>query len=96
MSRTIGQAIDFLLVQHELYRKDVAEVMKISSGALTKIIRDEKELSFLMALRMLEKLGLSVDEFLSLLSKEELARKELSTLKWEKKNKIRKLDDSLG
>jgi plasmid maintenance system antidote protein VapI len=96
MSRTIGQAIDFLLVQQELYRKDVAEVMKINSGTLTKIIRDEKELSFLMAIRMLEKLGLSVDEFLSLLSKEELARKELSTLKWEKKNKIRKLKESSG
>jgi len=96
MSRTIGQAIDFLLVQNELYRKDLAEVMNINSGNLTKIIRDEKELSFLMAVRMLEKLGLSLDEFVSLLSKEELGRKELSTLKWEKKNKIRKLKESSG
>jgi plasmid maintenance system antidote protein VapI len=87
MSKTIGQAIDYLIVQNELYRKDVAEVMKINSGTLTKVIRDEKELSLLLAIRMLEKFGLSMDEFLSLLSKEELARKELSTLKWEKNKK---------
>lgn len=90
MSRTIGQAVDYLIIQNELYRKDVAEVMNINSGTLTKIIRDEKELSFLMAIRMLEKFGLSVDEFLSFLSKEELSRKELSTLKWQEKNKNRK------
>lgn len=90
MSRTIGQAIDYLIIQNELYRKDVAEAMNINSGTLTKIIRDEKELSFLMAVRMLEKFGLSVDEFLSYLSKEELGRKELSALRWQVKNRNRK------
>lgn len=90
MKRTIGQAIDYLIIQNEFYRKDVAEVMNINGGTLTKIIRDEKELSFLMAIRMLEKFGLSVDEFLSLLSEEELGRKELSTLKWQEKNRDKK------
>jgi plasmid maintenance system antidote protein VapI len=87
MSRTIGQAIDYLIIQHELYRKDIAEVMKINSGTLTRIIRDEKELSFLAAVRMLQHFGLSMDEFMSLLSNEEMNRKELSTLKWQAKNK---------
>lgn len=95
MDRTIGQAIDYLIIQNEFYRKDVAEAMKINSGTLTKIIRDEKELSFLMAVRLLEKLDLSIDEFLSMLSKEEINRKDLSTIKWQQKNKERKVNRTL-
>lgn len=92
MSRTIGQAIDFLIIQNEFYWKDVAEAMNINSGTLTKIIRNEKELSFLGAVRMLEHFGLSVDEFMSMLSDNEINRKELSTLIWLEKNKKKQLD----
>ena len=87
MNKTIGEAIDYLIQQNGQYRKDMAEVLKISGGTLTDIIRNEKELSFLMGVRLLEHFELSVDEFLSLLSKEEIDRKALSSIKFFEKKK---------
>jgi plasmid maintenance system antidote protein VapI len=87
MNKTIGEAIDYLIQQNGQYRKDIADVLKINGGILTKILRDDKELTFLMGVRLLEHFELSVDEFLSLLSKEEIDRKALSSIKFFEKKK---------
>ncbi|HWW42132.1 helix-turn-helix transcriptional regulator [Pedobacter sp.] len=96
MNKTIGEAIDYLIQQNGQYRKDIAEVLKISGSTLTDIIRNEKELSFLMGMRLLEHFELSVDEFLSLLSKEEIDRKALSSIKFfeKKKRKEERLEET--
>lgn len=82
MNQTIGQAIEQIRTQHGLRMTDLAKVLNISPGLLGKIIRGEREFSFLMALRLFEKFNLSVEVFVSMLSERELNRTDLSSIRY--------------
>ncbi|MES2454047.1 MAG: helix-turn-helix transcriptional regulator [Bacteroidota bacterium] len=88
MNLTVGKAINKLRLQHGLRMIDLAEVLNINPNLLTKITRDERELSFLMVLRLLNRFDLAIDEFANMLSDKELNRTDLSTIRYFQKKEL--------
>ena len=89
MKQTIGQVLETLRKRHGLRMTDLAEVLNVSPHLLSKISRDQKELSFLMALRLLKRFDLSVEDFAAMLSEKELNRTDLSTIRYFEKQELR-------
>ncbi len=88
MNYTTGEAVQHLRKKCGLKIPQLAAILNISNGTLQKIEHDQRELSFLVALRLLDYMGLAVDEFAALLSADEIGRTELSTIRyWEKHKK---------
>jgi plasmid maintenance system antidote protein VapI len=86
---SVGQAIDLLIRKHGLHRQDIAPVLHTHGGTITKIIRDEKELSFIMAIKLCKHLDIDLNEFAAMISDDEIERKEITSLRWEAKMKAR-------
>jgi hypothetical protein len=95
-NNTIGEAVSLLIQQHGQFKSYLEKEINAPQGYLGKVERGEKELSLLMAIRLLDIFELSLDEFVSLLSPEELQRKDLTTLKWMEKNRKRMAENQLN
>jgi plasmid maintenance system antidote protein VapI len=89
MNLTTGQAVNYLRQRQGLRMADLAEVLNIRVHLLSKVCRDQKELSFLMALRLLKRFDLSVEDFVSMLSEQELNRTDLTTIRYLEKEELR-------
>ena len=78
---TVGQVLARLRGQDSRHQSELYKALNTSSSTYLKILRDERDLSFLMALRLCKFYELDLHEFISMLSDEELARKDLSGIK---------------
>jgi len=79
--RTVGQLLARL---REVYRPggaDLCRALNTTSSTYLKVERDQRDLSFLMALRLCAFYHLDIDEFTAMLTDEELKRKDLSGIK---------------
>ena len=75
---TLGQVLARLRQIHQPEQKALAQALQMSFTTYLKVERDQRELSFLMALRICQFYKVDLHEFVSMLSDEELARAELS------------------
>jgi len=75
---TLGQVLARLRSIHQPEQKALAQALQMSYTTYLKVERDQRELSFLMALRICKFYKIDLHEFVSMLSDEELARAELS------------------
>lgn len=75
---TVGQALARLMNRHKPDKPGFYKVLRASSTTYTKIERDQRDLSFIMALRICRFYGLDIHEFISMLSEEELDRQDFS------------------
>lgn len=93
MNCTTGQAIEKLRLQQGLRITDLAQVLNINPTLLGKIIKGKRELSFLVALRLLKRFDLSIESFSAMLSEKELNRTDLSTIRFQEKRELREARD---
>ena len=78
---TVGQLLAKLRQASPSKGSDLYAALNTTSSTYIKIERDQRDLSFLMALRLCQFYQLDLYEFISMLSDEELARKDLSGIK---------------
>lgn len=79
--RTVGALLARLRQVYRPGSADLYRALNTTSSTYLKIERDQRDLSFLMALRLCAFYHLDIHEFISMLSDEELARKDLSGIK---------------
>jgi len=89
---TLGQILARLRHLHQPEQKVLAQALQMSYTTYLKIERDQRELSFLMALRICQFYQLDLHEFVSMLSDEELGRSELSISKALEKRERKKAE----
>jgi transcriptional regulator with XRE-family HTH domain len=82
---TVGQAMRCLRQQHGMRISDLEAPLNIKAHRYSQIERDLRELSFLAAVKLCKFYGLALDEFISLIGQAEFERKDLDTLKFERK-----------
>ena len=87
---TIGQLLAHLRRTYQPDHKALAEALQTSYTTYLKTERGNRELSFLMALRICKFYKLDLHEFISLLSDEELRRNDLSVITAQEKGEERK------
>ena len=78
---TLGELLARLRQIHQPDHKALAQALQMSYTTYLKTERDQRELSFLMALRICQFYKIDLHEFVSMLSDEELGRSELSISK---------------
>ncbi|GAC1425660.1 MAG: hypothetical protein NVS1B13_06840 [Flavisolibacter sp.] len=78
---TVGQLLARLKQIYQPNSNDLYKALHTSSSTYLKIERDQRELSFLMALRLCKFYKLDLHEFISMLSDEELARQDFSVIR---------------
>ena len=78
---TIGQVLARLRQVHQPEQKSLAQALQMSYTTYLKTERDQREPSFLMALRICQFYKIDLHEFVSMLSDEELGRNEVSISK---------------
>lgn len=89
--KTIGELLYELRMQDSRLAAHLSKVLKISHTTYLSVERGQRELSFLMALRICQFYKLDIHEFISRLSEEELDRPDRSVLRqWEKIEKRKK------
>ena len=89
---TLGQILARLRHIHQPEHKVLAQALQMSYTTYLKIERDQRELSFLMALRICQFYKMDLHEFISMLSDEELSRSELSISKALEKRERKKAE----
>jgi transcriptional regulator with XRE-family HTH domain len=83
--RTVGQTLYYLRGQHGMRVKDLLVPLNVKAHTYSQVERDQRELSFLMAVKLCEFYGLAIDELISLIDPAEFERKDLNALKFERK-----------
>lgn len=78
---TLGELLAHLRRLHQPDQKALASELQMSYTTYLKTERGQRELSFLMALRICKFYALDLHEFVSMLSDEELGRSERSIIK---------------
>jgi hypothetical protein len=78
-------------ISRELYK-----ALQMSSGTYLKVERAERELSFLMALRICQFYKLDLHEFISMLSDEELNRRDYSVIQAQLKRERKKAEQAMA
>jgi len=89
---TFGQILARLRHIHQPEQKVLAQTLQMSYTTYLKIERDQRELSFLMALRICQFYKMDLHEFVSMLSDQELQRSELSISKALEKRQIKQAE----
>ena len=89
---TLGQVLARLRQVHQPDNKALAQALQMSYTTYLKTERDQRELSFLMALRICQFYKIDLHEFISMLSDEELGRDELSISKAQYKRERKKAE----
>jgi plasmid maintenance system antidote protein VapI len=89
---TVGQVLARLMDQRQPNKPALYEALRTSSSTYLKIERDERDLSFLMALRLCRFYELDLHEFISMLSDEELGRRDISVSRALEKREAKKAE----
>ncbi len=89
---TLGQLLTRLRQIHQPDQKALAKALQMSYTTYLKTERGQRELSFLMALRICQFYKMDLHEFVSMLSDEELGRNELSIIKALEKRERKKAE----
>ena len=89
---TLGQLLARLRQIQQPDHKALAAALQMSYTTYLKTERGNRELSFLMALRICRFYKLDLHEFVSMLSDEELGRNELSVIKALEKRERKKAE----
>ncbi|WP_276090461.1 hypothetical protein [Pedobacter sp. JY14-1] len=83
---TIPQAIEHLIkTKPRMRRIDLAEAMNLTQGSFLKVMREEKDLPFLAAVKLLDFFKISLEDFVGLLSQEQLDQPEILRIKYAKR-----------
>jgi hypothetical protein len=78
---SIGQALSYLRRNFCRDSRELYAAINTSSATYLKIERDERDLSFLMALRVCQFYDLDIHDFIAMIDDAELGRKDLSSIK---------------
>lgn len=89
---TIGEVLFALRAHHQLGSTAVAKGLHTTSSTYLKVERDQRELSFLMALRVCQFYQLDLHEFISLLSEDELNRQDFSLIRVQRQRERKKAE----
>ena len=89
---TIGQLLYKLRMAYRGKSSDLYTALRTSSSTYLKVERDERELSFLMALRICQFYKLDLHEFISMLSNQELDRQDFATIQAQLKREKKKAE----
>lgn len=89
---TLGQLLARLRQIHQPDQKALAETLQMSYTTYLKTERGQRELSFLMALRICRFYKMDLHEFIATLSDEELGRKDFSVIKAREKRERKKVE----
>ncbi len=89
---TIGQVLAHLRRTYQPDHKALARALQTSYTTYLKTERGNRELSFLMALRICQFYKLDLHEFISLLSDEELGRNDHSVIKAQQQRERKKAE----
>jgi len=91
-NNSIGQVLAKLKTERRPDLNALYKAIKASSTTYMKIERDQRDLSFVMALRLCQFYELDLHEFISLLSDEELMRHDYSVSKAHEKIERKKAE----
>ncbi|MGH9877734.1 MAG: hypothetical protein ACRD5H_08855, partial [Nitrososphaerales archaeon] len=91
---TLSQLLARLRHIHQPDHKALAEALRASYTTYLKTERGQREMSFLMALRLCQFYKLDLHEFISMLSDEELGRNDFSVIKAKEKRERKKAEAS--
>ena len=89
---TVGQVLAWLMQQYQPNKPSLYKALQTSSSTYLKIERDQRELSFLMALRVCQFYGIDMHEFVSMLSEEELARQDYAVIRVQQQRERKKAE----
>lgn len=89
---TLGQLLARLRQLHQPDQKSFAEALRASYTTYLKTERGQREMSFLMALRLCQFYKMDLYEFISMLSDEELGRNDFSVIKAKEKRDRKKAE----
>ena len=89
---TLGQLLARLRQIYQPDQKVLAEALRASYTTYLKTERGQREMSFLMALRLCQFYKLDLYEFISMLSDEELGRNDFSVIKAKEKRDRKKAE----
>jgi transcriptional regulator with XRE-family HTH domain len=89
---TVGQALARLMQQYRPDKPSLYKALQISSATYSKIERDERDLSFIMALRVCRFYKLDLHEFISMLSDDELRRQDCAIIRVQKQREKKKAE----
>ena len=78
---TLGQLLAHLRLVYQPDNKALSDAIQTSYTTYLKTERGNRELSFLMALRLCQFYKLDIHDFISMLSDEELGRNDLSVIR---------------
>lgn len=85
VNHTVGQVLARLRQDYKPDNNDLAAALQTSYTTYLKTERDQRELSFLMALRLCHFYGLDIHELISMVGEQELNRKDFSVLRAQEK-----------
>jgi len=88
---TIGQTLTKLRFTNRLTQSAVAKAINVSSGNLSKMERDEREVSFITIYRICRFYEISLHEFADMVSPKELERNDYSIIRMQEKKKAKAL-----
>ena len=89
---TVGQALARLMQQYRPDKPSLYKALQISSATYLKIERDERELSFIMALRVCQFYKLDLHDFISMLSDDELKRQDYAIIRVQQQRERKKAE----
>lgn len=89
---TVAQLLARLRLIYQPDNKALAEALCVSYTTYLKTERGQRELSFLMALRICQFYKLDLYDFISMLSDEELGRNDFSVMKAKEKRERKKAE----
>jgi transcriptional regulator with XRE-family HTH domain len=89
---TMGQVLAMLRHLYQVSYRELLSAIQTSSATYLKIERGERELSFLMALKLCQFYKLDLHEFISMLSDEELARQDYSVIRVQQQRERKKAE----
>lgn len=89
---TIGQLLFKLRMAYQGKSSDLYTALRTSSSTYLKIEREERELSFLMALRVCQFYKLDLHEFISMLSDQEINRQDYAAIQAQLKREKKKAE----
>lgn len=90
--QTIGQLLFQLRMKHPGCSGELYKALRTTSSTYLKIERDQRELSFLMALRVSSFYKLDLHEFISMLSDQELDRQDFSLIRVQQQREKKKAE----
>lgn len=90
--QTIGQLLFQLRMKHPGCSVELYKALRTTSSTYLKVERDERELSFLMALRVCQFYKLDLHEFISMLSDQELDRQDFSVIRVQQQREKKKAE----